>query len=585
MSLRAKLIGLFFLLAVVPLVGIGVLGYLQSMRALRSLIAAQAGAIAERAGSELSDRYARRESDLLLLAENAETQRLYRARASGDAAQWAAALPVADAYLRGAWEQFSRSYEWVEFRDGRGFVLYRLGEPLADAAGSGTRGALTVTKPIVGPGGGPAYGTLVAVVRRDALIPASVLENRFGRAGYTMVLDRGTGEVVYHPRHSLIRQRIPALLGPAGWGVDTALIARARGSFRYSEHDTARVAAFVSLAAPPWTVLSSGAVDEFAAPFLRTRLVNLALVLLVTATTAVMFVALTRRSTRSLEALTTAADEVGGGNLAPDLPRAGSDEVGRLSAAFGMMVGRVRGMLREIAASRHMAAVGEFAAQLSHEIRNPLTSIKLNLQQLQREGAAGRLPPGAALPVSISLREIERLDRVVRGVLALGRTRPMHRAACSVHAVVAEALALVRPQLEQQGVAMETDFRAATDAVLGDAEHLKALFLNLFLNAAHAMPGGGRLSVATETDEANGGPPTLLRVRVADTGPGIPAELRQRIFEPFYSTQGDGSGFGLPLALRTVEEHGGRLVLEDAAAAEGASFLVELPMGDAGAHG
>ncbi|MEK6770015.1 MAG: hypothetical protein AABY85_13670, partial [Gemmatimonadota bacterium] len=191
MSLRAKLIGLFFLLAVVPLVGIGVLGYVQSMRALRALIAAQTGTIAERAGSELSDRYAQRESDLLLLAENAETQRLYRARASGDAAQWAATLPAADAYLRTAWQQFGRSYEWVEFRDGRGFVVYRLGEQGPSAAASGARGALTVAKPIVDSRSGAPFGTLVAVVRRDALIPSAVLENRFGRAGYTMVLDRG----------------------------------------------------------------------------------------------------------------------------------------------------------------------------------------------------------------------------------------------------------------------------------------------------------------------------------------------------------------------------------------------------------
>jgi signal transduction histidine kinase len=575
MSLRAKLIGLFFLLAVVPLGAIGVIGYVQSMHALRALIAAQAGAIAERAASELGERYVQRESDLLLLAENAETQRLYRARASGDAAQLAAALVMANAYLRSAWEQFSRSYEWVEFRDRRGQVLYRLGPTLGEAAGT-----LTVTKPIVGTSGGPAYGNLVAVVRLDALIPSAFLENRFGRAGYTMVLDRTAGEVVYHPSHALVRQPVAALLGAGGWGVNAALLAQERGSFAYRERDTARVAAFVSLGTPPWTVLSSGAVDEFAAPFVRTRLVNLALVLLVTAATAVAFVVLMRRATRSLDALTRAADEVGAGNLAPSLPRAGRDEVGRLSAAFALMVGRIRDMLREIEASRHMAAVGEFAAQLSHEVRNPLTSIKLNLQRLERDAAAGALPPEAAIPVRISLREIERLDRVVRGVLALGRDRPERRETCALHGILAEALEVVRPQLEQQRVVIETVFAARCDRVAGEPEHLKALFLNLFLNAAEAMPDGGCLRVTSEGDDpAEGGTATKLRVRVADTGRGVPAELRDRIFKPFFSTKSQGTGFGLPLAARTVEEHGGRLELApDDTHAPGAVFVVELPI-------
>lgn len=582
MSLRAKLIALFFLLAVLPLVGIGAIGYVQSMRALRGLIAAQTGTIAERAASELGERYVQRESDLLLLAENAETQRLYRARASGDAAQWTAALPGADAYLRTAWQQFARSYEWVEFRDARGFVVYRLGEPVTGVAESGARGALTVAKPIVDSRSGAPLGTLVAVVRRDALIPSAVLENRFGRAGYTMVLDRGAGVVVYHPSHALVHQPVAALLGPGGWGVDTALLARERGTFGYRERDTARVAAFISLGTPPWTVLSSGAVDEFAVPFVRTRLVNLALVLLVTAATAVAFVVLTRRATQSLQHLTRAADEVGGGNLAPDLPRAGGDEVGRLSAAFGMMVGRVRGMLREVETSRNMAAVGEFAARLSHEIRNPLTSIKLNLQRLERDVSAGALPPDSAVPVRISLREIERLDRVVRGVLALGRDRPGRRERCGLHGILAEALEVVRPQLEQQGVVIETGFDAPCDRVAGELEHLKAVFLNLFLNAAEAMPDGGHLRVTSEGDDpAEGGAAARLRVRVADTGRGVPAELRDRIFKPFFSTKSHGTGFGLPLAARTVEEHGGRLQLAAGApdgSHSGAVFVVELPL-------
>ena len=146
--------------------------------------------------------------------------------------------------------------------------------------------------------------------------------------------------------------------------------------------------------------------------------------MLVTATLAAIgFLVLLWRSTRSLGMLTVAADAVGRGNLEPELPRAGGDEVGRLASAFHIMTRRVRETMADIERSRQMAAVGQFASQIAHEIRNPLTSIKLNLQKLERAARAGRMPGESERPLEITLREIDRLDRVVHGVLQLGRAR------------------------------------------------------------------------------------------------------------------------------------------------------------------
>ena len=581
MSLRARLIAFFFLLAVAPLAVIGVLGYGQSMRALRELLGRQTGAIADRVAGELQDRYLLRDSELRLLSENAETQALYRARASGDAARTAAVHAAADAYLRSAWAVLGRSYDEVEFRDAGGQLVYRLGQSIASGVTEPAlgRGPLTIRRPIVDQQRGAAVGTLLAAVRSDALLPTDVVATGFGRAGYTMVVDRAAGEVLYHPRHAVVRQSLTELLGPSGWDVPAATLARGSSTFTYRETDSTRVAAFVALTSPPWTVLSSAAVDEFVAPFSRTANLLLGLVLLVTCGVAVAFVLLTRRATRSLLALSAAADEVGAGNFAPALPPPSRDEVGRLSSAFGLMAGKVHEMLREVAASRHMAAVGEFAAKLSHEIRNPLTSIKLNLQRLERGVASRELPPEARAPLAICLREIERLDRVVRGVLTLGREPAPQRVRCALHETVGDALAVVRAQLDQQRVTVETSFRASADHVLGEPEHLKAVFLNLFLNAAEAMPDGGRLHVTTESDDAVGGTARSIRVRVADTGGGIRPDLREKIFQPFYSTKPHGTGFGLPLASRTVEEHGGRIeLLPGSAGGGGAAFVVELPL-------
>jgi signal transduction histidine kinase len=318
-------------------------------------------------------------------------------------------------------------------------------------------------------------------------------------------------------------------------------------------------------------------VEEFAPPFARTRLINLVLVLLAAAVISVAFLLTMRRLTHSLGVLTAAADEVAQGNFQPNLPPPSGDEVGRLSTAFGLMVREVRDMLRRIQESRHLAVVGQFASQLSHEIRNPLTSIKLNLQRLKREVESDRISGEYAGPIDICLREVQRLDRVAGGVLGIARTRSHEREPCSVHHALNEALEALRPQFEERGIAVHTQLDASADMVSGDAQQLRGVFLNLFLNAVDAMPDGGALKVMTEAGV--GGTRSTIRVRVADTGPGVPPDVRDRIFEPFVSTKEEGTGFGLALAQQAVEEHGGMLRLEDRAEdRRGAVFVVELPL-------
>jgi signal transduction histidine kinase len=290
-------------------------------------------------------------------------------------------------------------------------------------------------------------------------------------------------------------------------------------------------------------------------------------------------VLVTKRLTRSLGALTSAADQVARGNFEPELPPSGVDEVGKLTAAFGLMVHQVREMVQRIQESRHLAAVGQFASQLSHEIRNPLTSIKLNLQRLERDVADSRIPAEYADPVGICLREVKRLDRVAGGVLSIARTHPPARTPCSLHDAVQQGLEALKPQLEECGIEVEAKLRASRDKVIGDAEQLKGVFLNLFLNAVDAMPRGGTLEVVSELRGGGGSSNGAIAVRVTDSGPGVPLDMRERIFEPFVSTKEEGSGFGLPLAQQTVEEHDGRLRLEHPAKGRcGAVFMVELPL-------
>jgi signal transduction histidine kinase len=349
---------------------------------------------------------------------------------------------------------------------------------------------------------------------------------------------------------------------------------------RYREADTTRVATVAPLAHPGWTLLVAGTVDEFAAPFVRLRTTTLAFIVVVGLIAALGFLLVLWRATASLGILTAAADDVGRGNFEPRLPEPDRDEVGRLTRAFGLMTGRVREMMAQVERGRQMAAVGEFANEIAHEIRNPLTSIKLNLQALERGARDGQIAATLVRPLEISLREVHRLDRVVHGVLRLGRSRSVERSAVALRQVVQRALDVARPQLEQRGVRVAMTDEATVDGVVADAALLEAAVLNLLLNAAEATPPEGVVHVCIERAECD---VSRVRVRIRDGGSGVDAELRERIFQPFFTTKPGGTGLGLALAQRTAEEHGGSLTLStdvgnsDFAEARGAEFVLELP--------
>lgn len=226
-----------------------------------------------------------------------------------------------------------------------------------------------------------------------------------------------------------------------------------------------------------------------------------------------------------------------------------------------------------------MAVIGEFTSRLSHEIRNPLTSVKLNLQRIERHARRGTLPEECLGPLEISLSEVHRLDRVVQGVLSLARAGAPATEPCSVHRAVRRAVAALSFQLEGKGIEIGEELEATEDTVLGNAEALEGVFLNLFLNAADAMPDGGRISVATRNAPGPQDGTERIRVEVGDEGPGVPPDLSDRIFEPFFSTKKEGTGFGLSVALSTVEDHGGTLRLDKTSDdGRGAVFVIELPL-------
>lgn len=261
---------------------------------------------------------------------------------------------------------------------------------------------------------------------------------------------------------------------------------------------------------------------------------------------------ITGRMTRSLATLSEAASGVSKGDLARRVDAEGSDEVARLGRAFNRMTESLERMMGELASRESLAAVGEFAASLAHEVRNPLTAIRIDLQVVEEALPGGSELRGAQ---ERALRELTRLDETVSRALSVARSGRIRMRPIDLWEPVRAAAHAAAPSFQSRGAILECPADGSAVEVSGDPAALEQLVLNLLRNAAQSLQRGGSATVSVS--EENGG----VRVTVADDGPGIPGEVLQRVFEPFFSTRAEGTGLGLPIARRIAVAHGGVLEL------------------------
>lgn len=229
-----------------------------------------------------------------------------------------------------------------------------------------------------------------------------------------------------------------------------------------------------------------------------------------------------------------------------------------------------------------LAALGEMAAGLAHEIRNPLGAIKGAAQLLV--GPDGQPAPGAAPEVGeflgIIVDEVNRLNRVVSQFLDYARPYKVESAEVDLNEVVRKTLALIETHESATNVQLVTHLAEHLPRVRGDAEQLRQVFLNLGINAVQAMaPGGGTLTVSTRRRMARRDPGVFVEVIFADSGPGIARDQLKNLFIPFFTTKEKGTGLGLPISQRIVSHHGGTIEVRTAPG-RGSQFIVVLPVAD-----
>jgi len=205
-----------------------------------------------------------------------------------------------------------------------------------------------------------------------------------------------------------------------------------------------------------------------------------------------------------------------------------------------------------------LAAVGEMAASVAHELNNPLTAIMLWTEKLLFD-----LPKDDPKRAGLEIidQETARMARLVRDLLQSCRRGPPLRADVSLADEVNGTLDLVQHVLQKAGVAVVREFDPRAPTIQADRQQLRQVFLNLISNAIAAMPGGGTLTLRVGPVEDAEAAPGSARVEVADTGHGIPPDLLPRAMEPFVTTrpEGQGTGLGLSICRRIVAEHGGTI--------------------------
>jgi len=218
-----------------------------------------------------------------------------------------------------------------------------------------------------------------------------------------------------------------------------------------------------------------------------------------------------------------------------------------------------------------LSTLGEMAAVLAHEIRNPLGSIRGTAEILKDDYRPG--DPKHEF-IEIQIKETERLNRVVEDFLHMARPQPVDLQLCPIQDELETILFLVSNDARERQVKLVLQPPIVPVIIKADGEKLRQAFLNIAINALQATQPGGSVVISTTVYQT-----ALCEIRFRDTGPGIDAETMKRIFEPFYTTKPDGTGLGLAITRKIIESHGGTLVVESEVG-RGTTVTVRLPMQD-----
>ncbi len=292
--------------------------------------------------------------------------------------------------------------------------------------------------------------------------------------------------------------------------------------------------------------------------------------------TIVLMVYFIAKTLRPLRELTQRCRQISHGRLEKVEIRKNAGEILALEHMFNGMVSALKDkalMEANLRQAQRLSALGSLAAGVAHDIRNPLNSIKLLSSHASDNLDKGENRERSAQQLRTIRKEVGRLEDIVTGFLSMAREQELNPAPNKVDALLEESLQLIRKDAEQRGVRLLYDLRAGETTLMLDAKQWKRAVINVLLNALEATPEGGRVRLFSRvTDET-------CEIEVRDDGPGMPAEVAEHAFDPYFTTKHTGTGLGLSITRGIIEEHGGAIQLTSREQG-GCQVLITLPLGN-----
>jgi two-component system, NtrC family, sensor kinase len=268
--------------------------------------------------------------------------------------------------------------------------------------------------------------------------------------------------------------------------------------------------------------------------------------------------------------VTERARAVAKGDFTPKSAVDTRDEIGELASTFESMVAAISEARERLLTSERLATIGKMAAHVTHEIRNPLSSISLNLELLQDE-MPSQSPEAQSLMKAIQA-ELDRLTQLTEYYLSFPRTGTFKPEVVDIRSLVSDAIGFMGRDLERRGIQVEVKLADEPLLVSIDEAQLRQALFNVVRNSAEAMPEGGRLQVLVSCNI-----PTCARIEINDQGKGIAPELAARLFQPFVTNKPNGTGLGLVATQQVVQSHGGTISWEPLLP-RGTRFILQFPI-------
>jgi signal transduction histidine kinase len=348
------------------------------------------------------------------------------------------------------------------------------------------------------------------------------------------------------------------------------------------------IAAYAPIPQEQWGTVIQQPTSEAFAPARKMQWQIFLLVVVSVLVAALIAAIYTRQIVQPVNALVSGIELIATGNLRHRIRPLGHDEISRLAKNINTMASRLLEFQRQLKRGERLETLNKLASVLSHEIRNPLNSMVINMQLMRREF---NKPQIAAKKLEqyhqIITAEIGRVEALVSNFLLIAKPPKLEKKSHHLSALLDDLIKAELPNALTKGIRVERDYKAPGLVAEVDSHKLYQVFLNIFLNGVQAMPGGGRLTIGLDTftpesseefGQQNGEPDDSFYAAISfqDTGKGIAESELSKVFDFYYTTKEQGTGIGLSFVLQIVEEHGGRIQVKSEVG-KGSEFIIYLP--------